>query len=453
MKNIGDALTRIFNTISEKNPSAILTGNVSLYLQNFKVRNETLELEVIIPEYNKEFIKANDARLCTVNNFSGDVRYNCKTYIYYEFVNYFNLQDSEKELFYVKILTPIGNQDVFPEWIECMGLKCATFDWILHGKIRKALDKNDPEKNKHAADLMYFLTWNTDYQWNSFRNLINDLFKPIDNSIFNGSFFSFVIGIYKPLVFFCVKATGLDPVNDRIFEFAAIKITTDKRKVVFFQRINPTILIPQDVPHNQVNFEKEIHHTPTFREVASSICNFFKDCDIAGFNILSFDIPILIEEIIRAGEAIPFNNDTKYLDVFKIFQSREKSDLSSAYHYYCGKMLDGVRDSEDDAYAAIEILNEQILKYGLPCSVDELHEIFNEGCNMVDFGRKFKEEKDGDIVFTFGSHKNESVFDNFDYLKWMLIQDFPYHTKCIIEEILNGDIRRKEKNFEAEDME
>lgn len=72
-------------------------------------------------------------------------------------------------------------------------------------------------------------------------------------------------------------------------------------------------------------------------------------------------------------------------------------------------------------------------------SVDSLHAICND-FEIIDYERKFIRNKDGEIVFTFGKHKDKYVKDERDYLKWMLTADFSNYTKLVTQKIIDGKL-------------
>ncbi|HBG70473.1 MAG: hypothetical protein A2W93_09460 [Bacteroidetes bacterium GWF2_43_63] len=256
-----------------------------------------------------------------------------------------------------------------------------------------------------------------------------------------------MLRLSRPLVFFDTETTGTDTVNDRILEISAIKIHPYGEKETITQRINPTRPIPKEASNVHGIYDSDVENMPTFYEYKNTVIDFFKDCDVAGFNILSYDVPILVEEILRAEGDEPFDEKTKFIDALKIYHENEKRDLSSAYKFYCDKNLEGAHGAEADTNATIEVLEKQIVKYGLPNTVEELHEISNKGNAIVDYGRKFVRNQKGNIVFSFGKHKDESVHRHFDYLKWMLGADFSKHTKYIIRQILNGNFGKEQSEY------
>ncbi len=61
-----------------------------------------------------------------------------------------------------------------------------------------------------------------------------------------------------------------------------------------------------------------------------------KDSDLAGFNSDRFDIPLLAEELLRAGVDFDMKNRVS-VDVQTIFHKKEERTLSAALKFYCSQ--------------------------------------------------------------------------------------------------------------------
>ena len=85
---------------------------------------------------------------------------------------------------------------------------------------------------------------------------------------------------------------------------------------------------------------KMLQMLPHFREIGKKLAAFLEGCDLAGYNAIKFDIPVLAEEFLRAN--IDFNfRKRRYVDVQVIFHKKEQRTLTAAYQFYCKKELEG----------------------------------------------------------------------------------------------------------------
>ena len=251
----------------------------------------------------------------------------------------------------------------------------------------------------------------------------------------------------RPLVFFDLETTHLDVTIARIVEIALVKLFPDETTESFLTRVNPGIPIPTDATqvHRINNFD--VMDKPSFNEIAEDVYAIIKDCDLAGYNLASYDIPILINEFKRAGMSYSTEN-VNIIDVLAIYKLKERRDLSSAYRFYCRKELEGAHSALKDTQATLDIFKAQLKTYpDLPHSVEKLHQFCSKKDErFVDSDKKFI-WKDGEACFTFGKYKGtglKKVAENdAEYLAWMLGSDFSPEVQQIIKSALNGKFPEK----------
>ena len=105
----------------------------------------------------------------------------------------------------------------------------------------------------------------------------------------------------KPLVFFDLESTGLNPRTDRIIELSAIRLHPDGRHFSRTWLLNPTIPIPLETIAIHGITDDLVKDAPTFQQKAEEIFAFFRGCDLGGFGIGHLDVPLLEEEFNRVG--------------------------------------------------------------------------------------------------------------------------------------------------------
>ncbi len=251
--------------------------------------------------------------------------------------------------------------------------------------------------------------------------------------------------LHRPIAFFDLETTGVDPAKDRIVEIAVIRIQPDGSREKWIKRINPEMPIPADSTEIHGIKDEDVKDAPTFKQVAHDLKNFLTNCDLGGYNSNKFDLPALVEEFLRAGVPVDFR-DRKLVDVQQIFYKKEARTLSAAYTFYCDKELTNAHNAEADVLATIDVLESQLDRYAdLGSDVKSLHE-FSGGDDFVDYARRII-LKDGVPVFNFGKYKGQKVEDVFrrepQYYDWMMQADFSRNTKQVISDILNNVLLRK----------
>ena len=158
------------------------------------------------------------------------------------------------------------------------------------------------------------------------------------------------LNLKNPLVIFDLETTGISISQDRIIEYSFVKINPNLEKEVRTQRINPTVPIPEESSLIHGIYDKDITDAPTFKEVAKGLTKWLEGCDLGGFNVIKFDVPMLVEEFLRADVNFETKN-RKLIDAQRFFHLMEKRNLSAAYKFYCGKDLENAHSAEADTLA------------------------------------------------------------------------------------------------------
>lgn len=253
-----------------------------------------------------------------------------------------------------------------------------------------------------------------------------------------------------PLCFFDLETTGINITQDRIIEIAVIKVMPNGEAIRKSNLVNPNVPIPPESTAIHGITNEDVADKPAFKEIAKEYVKFFEGADLAGFNILKFDVPMLVEEFLRAGVEFDYSRK-KLIDAQKIFHMMEKRTLSAAFKFYCGKEMTDAHSAEADTQATMDVLFAQIERYenqevmdGLGNKVGVIKNDMEElnkltATEMVDLaGRMVKNDK-GEPVFNFGKHKNKPVSivfkDEPSYYDWMMNGDFPLDTKRKLTEI------------------
>ena len=249
----------------------------------------------------------------------------------------------------------------------------------------------------------------------------------------------------RPLVFIDLETTGMNLSTDRIVEIAIIKVFPDGTKTIKQKLLNPQMPIPKNSSDIHGITDDKVKDAPTFKQVANELKQFIDDADFSGYNSNRFDIPLLMEEFLRAGLEIDMTN-RRLVDVQHIFHMMEKRTLGAAYKFYCEKELEDAHSAEADASATWEILQAQITRYQhLGNTLDTILQFTGEE-KIVDFARRFVMDN-GIEVFNFGKHKGRPVSEVLkaepQYYDWMMNGDFPLHTKQKLTEILNRTLLKK----------
>ncbi|MBQ3658863.1 MAG: 3'-5' exonuclease, partial [Bacteroidales bacterium] len=230
----------------------------------------------------------------------------------------------------------------------------------------------------------------------------------------------------------------LNVATDRIVEISMVKVMPDGSRDVKTRRVNPTIPIPEAARAVHGISDEDVKDCPTFAQLAKSMMAWMEGCDIAGYNSLNFDIPMLTEEFMRVGLDPKFR-ERNLVDVQVIFYKKEPRTLSGAYKFYCGKNLEDAHTAEADTMATLEVLEAQLDHYpDLENDVAALAD-FTKRQKMLDYAGRIVLDEHDVPIFNFGKHKGRSVREVLEqepsYYTWMQNGDFTQDTKNVLTKI------------------
>ena len=246
------------------------------------------------------------------------------------------------------------------------------------------------------------------------------------------------LNLKRPIIFFDLETTGVNTSRDRIVEISLVKVMPDGEEIIKTRRINPEMPIPAEATAIHHISDEDVKDCPTFRQIAKSLYQFMLGCDFGGFNSNRFDLPMLVEEFLRAGVDVDFKN-RKFIDVQNIFHQMEQRTLVAAYKFYCDKDLTEAHSAEADTLATYEVLKAQLDRYEILENDIEALAKFSSRGETADYAGRIGYNERGDEVFTFGKHKDRVVSEIFatdpSYYAWLMNGDFPAYTKKIFTEI------------------
>lgn len=237
----------------------------------------------------------------------------------------------------------------------------------------------------------------------------------------------------KQVICFDLEATGTDIARDRIVQFAGINLVT-MYEVNWL--VNPTIPIPPGATEIHNICDADVARMPPFEQRAQSIYEWIKDCDLLGFNLTNFDVPMLWEEFYRCGIVWDLSN-TRIFDAGTLFKKREERTLAAALKFYCNRDLTNAHNALADVKATREVWLAQMDRYQLwGKSRLELEQESNYEEKRVDLAGKILLNKDGVPVYNIGKSKGVPVVDDPGFGYWMLDRDFSENTKIALRRIL-----------------
>lgn len=264
------------------------------------------------------------------------------------------------------------------------------------------------------------------------------------------------LNLTKPIVFFDLETTGVQVGTDHIVEICLHKVNPDQTEETLCERIRPTdingntVHIPECTTEIHGISDQDVADKPSFKEIAPKILDFIGNADLAGYNSNKFDVPMLAEEMLRAGMNLSLEN-RHLVDVQNIFHKMEQRTLKAAYQFYCQKNLDNAHSADADTLATYEVLKAQLDRYQdvpyddhgtISCPVvNDIEALsrFSTQFQWADLVGHISYDKQGCEIFNFGKHKGETLENVFTkepaYYDWMMKADFPLTTKAVLQKV------------------
>jgi len=265
------------------------------------------------------------------------------------------------------------------------------------------------------------------------------------------------LNLKKPLCVFDLETTGISISQDRIIEIAVIKVMPSGEVIEKSNRVNPTIPIPPESTAIHGISNEDVKDKPVFKDLAKDYAKFFEGADLGGFNILKFDVPMLVEEFLRAGVEFDYSR-RRIIDAQKIYHLMEKRNLAAALKFYCNKDLTHAHSAAADTQATLDVLLAQVERYEnqpvtdnmgklmgtIQNDMDVLHQL--TATDMVDLAGRMIRNNKGEVIFNFGKHKGKVVTqvlkDEPSFYDWMMNSDFALDTKRRLTEIKLSFLKR-----------
>lgn len=259
------------------------------------------------------------------------------------------------------------------------------------------------------------------------------------------------LNLKRPLLFFDIESTGLDISVNSIIELCFVKVSPGGEERIKTWRIKPWDYLrncqrPIEPSASEVNgfTDDMLTGCPTFYELSDEIASWLTDSDLAGFNSVKFDLPMLAEEFERvaaAGKKLDVDlHAPKMVDVQNIFHAMEPRNLKAAYRFYCGgEDFENAHTAEADTVATYKVLKAQLDRYpeALKNDVDQLSSFAKR--RLVDFSGMLIRNEAGEAIINFGKHKGKSAREVFNsdpsYFAWVQQGNFTLDTKAQFEKL------------------
>lgn len=237
----------------------------------------------------------------------------------------------------------------------------------------------------------------------------------------------FPLALTRPLAFIDLESTGLNPRLDRIVELALLRVTPEGEVLERVRRFNPGQPIPSEASRIHGITDADVAGEAPFAARARSLFRLLEECDLAGFNVRRFDLPMLLAEFRRVGIEFPIDG-RRIVDVQAIFHREEPRDLSAAARFYLGRGHPDAHSALADIRTSAAVLSAQLERYAhLPRDLDGLHGYCDACAPFETELERWFAQTDAGLVFRRGKHRGRTLDEvatrEREYLEWMLGAD------------------------------
>jgi DNA polymerase-3 subunit epsilon len=233
-----------------------------------------------------------------------------------------------------------------------------------------------------------------------------------------------VLHLERPLVFFDLEATGTDPQAARIIQIGMQRFVPSEDGAALDETIDVLVDPEEEIPAAVTDLTglspDAVRQAPPLGAHLDRIAPLLADADLAGYNALAYDIPLLQAEFERHGRTLPGPDDRVVLDPYRLEQVLRPRTLSALYERYTGDALDDAHDALSDVEAAGRVLQRQLADHDIDGTPADLAQQIRG--DYLDDQRRLKQDGDA-VVVCFGKHDGKTLRDiqrdHPGYFDWM----------------------------------
>lgn len=236
------------------------------------------------------------------------------------------------------------------------------------------------------------------------------------------------------------ETTGTDPQKDRIVELAIVMQPTRDGEVPLVWRFNPDCPIPAEATAVHGITDADVAVCGRFKMRAAEVLDELRGCDLGGYNIRRFDLPLLVAEFERAGFEFSLEG-RRILDLYQVHQHLHPRTLGASVQRYLGRELEGAHTALADTAVLPDLLDAMRAQHpDLPADAEGLHAL----CDTLGPYRTPVDDwfdMGGEVpVFRRGKHKGLSLprvarIDR-GYLGWITRTDIHQSVKALVRRYL-----------------
>lgn len=184
--------------------------------------------------------------------------------------------------------------------------------------------------------------------------------------------FNDFVNLVNPIVFLDLASTSLDLKSARIVRISTIKILPDNTKIFVTNLINPQKDISPEATKIHGIASEQLYNEKPFSNYSESISKHLKGCDLVGFGIKRYSLPLLRKEFRKAKTYFSLKNRS-VIDLMNIYHRVEPRDYKSAYKRFTDNKTSNYYDPKGRVEGMLDILIGQMKEFPeVPRKINEI---------------------------------------------------------------------------------
>lgn len=234
-----------------------------------------------------------------------------------------------------------------------------------------------------------------------------------------------MLKLTRPIAILDLETTDPEPVTAAIVEFGVVVLNPDGTTKSWEKRFKPWKPITDGAAEVTGITNEMVADCPPFSDFAATIHRGLQGKDLAGFNVKSFDLVCLDQNLRMCGLQLDLTG-VNVIDAFSIFQKKAPRNLSAAVEIYCGRKHEDAHGALADSAATLDVIHGQLKAHEdlAAMSIEELA-VFSkrDDVDYVDLAQKLY-RRDGFVYYGFGKNRDQRLKDEPGFARWMLGKDF-----------------------------
>ena len=171
--------------------------------------------------------------------------------------------------------------------------------------------------------------------------------------------FSNNFNLINPIAFVDVASTSLELTKARIVRISVLKVSSTGSKQFKSHLINPQCEIPEEATMIHLIRDEDVKNAKPFNVYAKSLSKYLSGCDLIGFGIKRYGLPLIRKEFRRSRIYFPVRNRI-VVDLMQIYHQVEPRNFIAAFNRFAGSDIPLQSEPRKRVEGMVKILKGQL---------------------------------------------------------------------------------------------